>query len=98
MLINGLSERSEGVGRLVGYGVFNEQGVSLSVFMPINMKQTNNAAELIAALRAPQLHPIAKIAICSDSEYIMLGVRAARKRWINRGWVGLCSPVSDVPI
>ena len=62
------------------------------------MKQTNNAAELMAALRALQSHPEGKIATCSDSEYVLLGVRGAAKCWKIKGWVGLCGPVSNVPI
>ena len=34
-----------------------------------------------------------KVAICSDSEYVLLGVRGAAK-----AWVGSCGPVSNVPI
>ena len=61
---DGSSEKFEGVGRLGGYGVYSDQGVALSSHMPLEMKQTNNAAELMAALRALQMHPVGKIAIC----------------------------------
>ena len=46
---DGSSEKFEGVGRLGGYGFYSEQGLSLSSYMPVDMKQTNNAAELMAA-------------------------------------------------
>eukprot|EP00670_Eutreptiella_braarudii_P017476 CAMPEP_0174349448 /NCGR_PEP_ID=MMETSP0811_2-20130205/6181_1 /TAXON_ID=73025 ORGANISM="Eutreptiella gymnastica-like, Strain CCMP1594" /NCGR_SAMPLE_ID=MMETSP0811_2 /ASSEMBLY_ACC=CAM_ASM_000667 /LENGTH=305 /DNA_ID=CAMNT_0015476833 /DNA_START=215 /DNA_END=1132 /DNA_ORIENTATION=+ len=95
---DGSSEKFEGVGRLGGYGVYSDQGVALSSHMPLEMKQTNNAAELMAALRALQMHPVGKIAICSDSEYVLLGVKGAAKRWKIKGWVGSCGPVSNVPI
>ena len=67
---DGSSNKFEGVGRLGEHGIFSEQGVSLSAFMPIEMSQTNNTAELMAALRALQLQLqlTGKIAICSDSE------------------------------
>ena len=76
-------EKFDVVGRLGGYGVHSDQGVS---------------AELLAALRAMQLHPAGKIAICSDSAYVLLGVHGAAKRWKIRGWTGSCGPVSNVPI
>ena len=59
---DGSSEKFKGVGRLGGYGVYSDQGVALSSHMPLEMKQTNNAAELMAALRALQMHPVVKIA------------------------------------
>ena len=62
------------------------------------MKQTNNAAELMAALGALQSHVAGEIATCSHSEYVLLGVRGAAKHWKVRGWIGSCGPVSNVPI
>ena len=77
-----------GVGRLGGYGVYSDQGISLSSHMPIGMKQTNNAAELMAALCALQTHPVGTIAICSDPQYVLLGVGGAARRWKIKGWAG----------
>ena len=37
--------------------MYSDQGVSLSSHMPVDMKQTNNAEELMAALLALQMHP-----------------------------------------
>ena len=52
------------------------------------MKQANNAVELMAALHALQLHTTRKIAICSDSKYVLLGICGAAKRWrVKGGWV-----------
>ena len=95
---DGSSEKFDEVGRLGGYGVFSQDGQSIAEHMPIGMKQTNNAAELMAALRALQLHTTGKVTICSDSEYVLLRVCGAAKRWKVKGWVGSCGPVSNVPI
>ena len=62
------------------------------------MKQTNNTVELMAALCALQLHTTGKVAICSDSKYVPLGIRGAAKRWRVKGWVGSCGPVNNVHI
>ena len=98
VFMDGSSEKFDGVGRLGGYGVYSQDGQSIAEHMPIGVKQTNNAAELMAALRALRLHTHGKVAICSDSEYVLLGVRGATKRWKVKGWVGSCGPVSNVPI
>ena len=86
------------MGRLGGYRVYSQDGQSIAEHMPIGMKQTNNAAELMAALCALRLHTHGKVTICSDSEYVLLGVRGAAKRWKVKGWMGSCGPVSNVPI
>ena len=77
---DGSSEKFDGVGRLGGYGVFRQDGQSIAEHMPIGIKQTNNAAELMAALRDLRLHTHGKVAICSDSEYVLLGVHGVAKR------------------
>ena len=53
---DGSSERFEGLGYVGGYGVFSTLPVSLSAPVPLHMKQTINAAELLAALQALRLH------------------------------------------
>ena len=78
--------------------VYVENGVSLFEHMPLGMEQTNDAAKLMAALCTLQMHRMGKIAVCSDYEYVLLGVRGAAKGWKIKGWVGSCGPVSNVPI
>ena len=80
---DGSSDTIHGVGRLGGYGVYSENGVSLSEHMLLGMEQTNNRAELMAALRALQLHPVGKIAMCFDSEYLP-GTFIVRQRHFSR--------------
>ena len=86
--------------------MYCQDGHSFSVHMPIGMKQTNNAAELMAALRALNMYPTGKIATYSDCEYLLLGVRRAAKRRKIKGWVNqrlgeimwpsqLCSPFGN---
>ena len=96
---DGSSERFEGLGYVGGYGVFSTLPVSLSAPVPLHMKQTINAAELLAALQALRLHADEpKIAICTDSEYVLKGAQGAARRWQARGWVGSAGPVSNIPL
>ena len=96
---DGSSERFEGLGYVGGYGVFSKLPVSLSAPVPLHMKQTINAAELMAALQALQLHANEpKVTICTDSEYVLKGAQGAALRWQARGWVGSAGPVSNVPL
>ena len=61
--------------------------VSLSERMPLGMKQTNNAADLMAALSALQPHGTGKIAISSYSEYLLLEVKGVAKDGeLKDGW------------
>ena len=95
---DGSLEKFEGIGKLGGYGVYSGQGISLSSHMPFDMKKTNNAPRLMATLRALEMHPTGKVAICLDSAYVLLGVRGAAKRWKIKGRVGSHGPVSNVRV
>ena len=44
------------------------------------------------------MHPAGRVAISSDSEYVLLGVRGAANRWKLKGRVGSSGPASNVPI
>ena len=72
--------------------------ISCSAPMPPEARQTNTAAELAAALKALQLLPRGKVAICTDSEYVFKAAKGAAKRWKARGWVGSAGLVSNVPL
>ena len=96
---DGSSERFEGLGYVGGYGVFSNLPVSLSAPVPIHMKQTINTAEFPAAMQALRLHANEpKVAICTDSEYVLKGAQGAARRWQARGWVGSAGPVSNIPL
>ena len=62
----------KGVGRLAGYGIFPADTVAIAAHMPLNYRQTTNAAELMAAPRALQIFQTGEIAICTDSQYVIL--------------------------
>ena len=82
-----------------GYGVFWKLPVSLSAPLLLHMKQTINAAELLVALQALRLHANEpKVAICTDSEYVLKEAQGAALRWHARGWVGSAGPLSNVPL
>ena len=63
------------------------------------MKQTINAAELLAPLQALRLHANEpKVAVCTDSEYVLKGAHGAAVRWQARGWVGWAGTVFNIPL
>ena len=95
---NGSSEDEPGVGRIAGYGIATESGVQVTSYMPLQLRQTNNAAGVYAAIRALQIVPNTKIAICTNSEYVLLGAQGAAKRWQCQGWRGSSGKVSCVEL
>ena len=88
----------EGVGRVAGYGIYAHPDISISAYVPVHFRQTNNTAELLAVVRALQILSFGKVAICTDSEYVFLGATGAARRWKLRGWTGSSGPVSNVPL
>ena len=72
--------------------------ISISAYVPVHFRQTNNTAELLAVVRALQILSFGKVAICTDSEYVFLGATSAARRWKLRGWTGSSGPVSNVPL
>ena len=84
--------------RLAGYGIFCEKQTSIAAFVPDEYKQTNNSAELPAAIRALRIFSTGDVAICTDSQYVVLGATGAARRWRLHGWIGSCGPVSNVPL
>ena len=85
-------------GRLAGYGIFCEKQMSIAAFVPDEYRQTNNSAELLAVIRALRIFSTGDIAICTDSQYVVLGATGVARRWRLRGWIGSCGPVSNVPL
>ena len=80
-----------------GYRVFSKLPVSLSAPVPLHMKQTIIAAEILALLQALRLHANEpKVAICTDCEYVLKGAQGATLR--SRGWVGSAGPVSKITL
>jgi ribonuclease HI len=95
---DGSSAETEGVGPVAGYGIYAHPDISISAYVPVHFRQTNNTAELMAVVRALQILSFGKVAICTDSEYIFLGATGAARRWKLRGWTGSSGPVSNVPL
>ena len=74
-----------------GFGVFtteNEQGLEVRFcgYVPTRHRQTNNSAELWAALEALQGFWVPKLAILTDSKYLQLGATGRAQHWKSKGW------------
>ena len=95
---DGSSKKVKGVGWVGGHGIFVDSGTTLIAYLPSGSRQTNDAAELPAVVKALQLLLRGKIAICTDSDYVFLGATGAARRWKARGWVGSSGPVSNVSL
>ena len=84
--------------RIAGYGIATESGIRVTNYVPLHLRQTNNAVELYAAVRALQIVSNTRIAICTDSEYVLLGAQGAAKRWQCRGERGSSGKVACVDL
>ena len=73
------------------YSIYSH--LDISPFVAERFPRTNDTIELMAVLRALQIFTFGKLAICTNNEYVYLGVTRAAKRWKHRGWVGSCGPV-----
>ena len=72
-------------------GVFaaeDEQGpeVRFCGYVPTHHRQTNNGAELWAAVEALQGFWVPKLAILTDSQYLQLGATGRAQHWKSKGW------------
>ena len=77
--------------RAGGFGVFateDAQGpeVRFCGYVPTRHRQTNNGAELWAALEALQGFWVPKLAILTDSQYLQLGATGRAQHWKSKGW------------
>ena len=74
-----------------GFGVFaaeNEGGpeVTFCGYVLTRHRQTNNGAELWAALEALQGFLVSKLAIVTESQYLQLRVTGRAQHWSSKGW------------
>ena len=76
---DGSSAVEEGVGRLAGYGVCCADRGSVAAYVPSDMRQTQNTAEVLAVLRALQIFTSEEIAICTHSQYVVLCAAGAAR-------------------
>ena len=95
---DGSSAMEEGIGRLADYGIYLAGEVAISAHMPTTLRQTNNHAELMAALRMLEIFTTGNIAIGTDSQYVILGATGAARLWKLRGWKRSCDPVSNLSL
>ena len=65
--MDGSSEDEPGVGREAGYGIASGTGVKIAEFVPNHLLQTNNSAELYAAVQSLKLFSDDHIAGCTVS-------------------------------
>ena len=77
--------------RAGGFGVFaaeDDQGpeVRFCGYVPTHHRQTNNGAELWAAVEALQGFWVPKLAILTDSQYLQLGATGRAQHWKSKGW------------
>ena len=98
VLIDGSSDDEPGVGCIARYGIATEGGHRIDNHMPVHLRQTNNAAELYAALPALKIFPNEHIALCIDSAYVILGAQGATQRWKSRGWRGSSGRVACIEL
>ena len=67
-------------GRLAGYGIYCEGHAAIAAHVLSEYRQTNNTAELLAVIRALRIFAEGNIAICTDSQYVILGAAGAARR------------------
>ena len=90
--------------RAGGYGVFtaeDDQGpeVRFCGYVPTHQRQTNNGAELWAAVEALQGFWVPKLAILTDSQYLQLGATGRAQHWKSKGWTTTCGKLQvHVPV
>ena len=90
---NGSSKRlgHKDMCRAGGFGVFapeDEQGpeVRFCGYVPTRHRQTNNGAELWAALETLQGFWVPKLAILTDSQHLRSGAMGRAHNWKSKGW------------
>ena len=77
--------------RAGGFGVLaaeDDQGpeVRFCGYVPTHYRQTNNGAELWAAVEALQGFWVPKLAILTDLQYLQLGATGRAQHWKSKGW------------
>ena len=95
---DGSSEKVAKIGYVGGYGIYAPGLHAIGAHLPPGLRQTNNTAELYAAIQAIKLFPSGKIAICTDSSLAFLGATGKAKKWELNNWVGSNGPLSNVEL
>ena len=96
--LDGLSELVHGV-RIGGSGVCSDNGLSFSFPLPVEDPQTNIRAEMWAALWALRRHQLGvREMLCTDCNFVYLGVTGGAAWWRRHGWCNASGPVSHVNV
>ena len=85
------------VGLVGGYGAcIRVTGFELSGYVPVDASQTNNRAELMAAIAQLGSLPghILKVLIATDSDYLCCGIQGPVYKWKAGNW---CTQEGSVP-
>ena len=95
---DGSAEKVAKIGYVAGYGIYAPGLHAIGAHLPPGLQQTNNTAELFAAIQAIKLFPSGKIAICTDSSLVFLGATGKATKWELNNWVGSNGPLSNVEL
>ena len=71
---DGSSAVEEKVESVAKYGIFHKDTLAIAAYVLDGFRQTNNAVELMAVLRALKVFTTGDIATCTDSQYVILGI------------------------
>ena len=82
---------------LARYGIYRDACVSILAFVPVEYRQTHNTAKLLAVYRVVEIFTTGEVAICTESQYVILGPSKAAVHCKIRGEGGSSGPVSNVP-
>ena len=96
--VDGSSEKVTGVGFVGTYGIYCEGNLAISAYLHTHLRQTNNTAEIYAALQTLKRFPTGKVAVCTNSSLMQLGATGKAKKWALNNWVGPRGPLSNVEL
>ena len=87
-----------GGGFVGGYGIYSKGNLAISAYLTTHLRQTNNIAEIYAALQTLKLFSTGKVAVCTDSSLVLLGATRRAKKWALKNWVGSRGPLSNIKL
>ena len=64
-----------------GYGIYFEGNLAIGAYLPTHLRQTNNTAEIYAALQTLKLFFTGKVAVCTNSSLVHLDAIGKAKKW-----------------
>ena len=91
---DGWSKWHDTQGYIGVFGVFVDKELSLSLYNPPLLGQTNQAAELLAMQTTLTMFRHQNIAIITNSDWVFKGATCWARKWKAQGWVSNIGPVS----